>query len=127
MFSMHVTVVAGHGLLSLFVGADREPLHFRHIAAALLRRHRLADFDKMLEHLRLALRAEDGKFRQFCFATGVIFVLPASSACNSCFLAAISPPHIRALGHVTGVQLAHERHVGVVEMKFLAQPIEIIG
>ena len=48
----------------------REFLHFGEIAAALLRRHGLADVDEMLKHLRLALRAEFAEFDQFFLRGG---------------------------------------------------------
>lgn len=50
--------VVRHGLLDLFVETEREALHLDEITPALLRRHGLADFNKMPQHLRLTLRPE---------------------------------------------------------------------
>src|SRR5207237_1295945 len=78
------------------------------------------------ENLGLALRAQDGEFRQLLFCDCSNVRRADQCSVELFFFRSDLSAHFSALGHIAIVQFAHARHLGVAEVKFLPQPFEII-
>src|ERR1017187_5428940 len=68
--SMRGRRVGGHRVLDLLVETKGKTLHLGQVAAALIGRHRLADFVEVPQHVSLALGAERGDFSQLLLRLG---------------------------------------------------------
>ena len=109
------------------MGAEREPFHLGKIASALLWRHRLADGNKMLEHLRLASRPQRGDFTQLGLRLGGEIGAIAEDGCKFTFLRGDLCTQLGALRQITFMQLADMGQLCGAQMEFRAQPVQIVG
>ena len=114
--------VARHGLFHPLVIAEREFFHLGQITLADFRWHRLADGNEMCQHVGLALCAERGDFILLRQSFGGIVCQRGQFAFGGGdFLAQLA-----ALRQITFVQLADVSHLGVAQVKFQPQPVQIV-
>src|ERR1035438_1940275 len=115
-----------HAGFHLLVRAERELLHFNKVAPALFRRHRLADGDEVLEHLRLALRPQSGDFVQFCLRFGGNVGAAAQDGFQFALFRGDLRTHLGAFRQIAFMQFADARHFRAAQVKFILQPAQIV-
>jgi hypothetical protein len=109
------------------VKTEREALHFSKVTPALLRRHGLADFDKMTQHLRLALGSQRTQFNKLLFHLRRDISGASQQLIQFALLGLDLRTHLAAFWQVTLVKLPDTHQLGIAEAKLLPQPIKVVG
>src|SRR5438105_1769800 len=129
MVSMNMAGMWGiaHRLFELLMGTQRQALHFLEITFALIRRHGPADFLKMPEHLRLALRAKSAQLDELLLSNCCSLGLICQGGIYLAALGGDSFAHFTALWQVTFVQQANAVHLGGAKPELAPQPGQIVA
>ena len=113
-------------MFELLMLAERELLHFREVAPALVGRHHRADFLKIPEHAGLTLGPERRDLANLLLDGGGNGIVRGKQTLQFPILEGDTFTKVAAPGQVAFVKLADAQEIGLVQGKLLPQPVKIV-